>query len=164
MLKRIPLALARQINKHLSRYTPADRFATAVFVVLKRDSGELTYVNAGHNAPIVYGSGSTTFLQASGMPLGLFTDAEYEAGTAVIPPGGALLLYTDGLADSIPGNDPAERLCGALADHPVRTMAALESLVDPKLKEDDVTILLLKRTAGAASSNELPAGSLVQQT
>ena len=46
-----PVAWARQINKHLSRYSPADRFATAVFVVLKRDSGELTYVNAGHNAP-----------------------------------------------------------------------------------------------------------------
>jgi hypothetical protein len=57
-----PLALAKQINKHLSRYTPSDRFATAVFTVLSRDSGELTYVNAGHNAPIVFSSGSTTFL------------------------------------------------------------------------------------------------------
>ena len=74
-----PLALARQINKHLSRYTPSDRFATAVFIVLSRDSGELTYVNAGHNAPIVFGSGSTTLLEATGMPLGLFSEAEYEA-------------------------------------------------------------------------------------
>ncbi len=47
-----PLALARQINRHLSRYTPIDRFATAAFIVLHRDTGELTYVNAGHNAPI----------------------------------------------------------------------------------------------------------------
>jgi len=44
-----PLTLARLINKHLSRYTPSDRFATAVFVVLSRDSGALTYLNAGHN-------------------------------------------------------------------------------------------------------------------
>ena len=82
-----PLVLARQINKHLSRYTPSDRFATAVFVVLSRDSGELTYVNAGHNAPIVFCSGSTTSLEATGMPLGLFSEAEYEARTAVIAPG-----------------------------------------------------------------------------
>ena len=82
-----PLALAKQINKHLSRYTPSDRFATAVFIVLSRDSGELTYVNAGHNAPIVFSSGSTTFLEATGPPLGLFLDAEYEARTAVISPG-----------------------------------------------------------------------------
>ena len=159
-----PLALARQINKHLSRYTPPDRFATAVFVVLSHDSGELTYVNAGHNAPIVYCSGSTTFLRASGIPLGLFTDAEYEVGTAVIPPGGALLLFTDGLTDSIPGKNPDDRLRGALADNSGRTMATLESLVDPELNEDDVTILLLKRTIGSASSNVLASESLVQQT
>lgn len=42
-----PLALARLINRHLSRYTPSDRFATAVFVVLCRDSGEVTYVMQG---------------------------------------------------------------------------------------------------------------------
>ena len=98
-----PLALARQINKHLSRYTPSDRFATAVFIVLSRDSGELTYVNAGHNAPIVFGSGSATLLEATGMPLGLFPEAEYEARTALLPPGGALLVFTDGFTDSISG-------------------------------------------------------------
>ena len=67
-----PLALARQINKHLCRYTPSNRFATAMFIVLSRDSGELTYVNAGHDAPIVFCAGSTTFLNATGIPLGLF--------------------------------------------------------------------------------------------
>jgi len=36
----------------------------------RRDSGELTYVNAGHNAPIVGSSGSTTSLEATGPPLG----------------------------------------------------------------------------------------------
>jgi sigma-B regulation protein RsbU (phosphoserine phosphatase) len=147
-----PLALARQINKHLSRYTPSDRFATAVFIVLSRDSGELTYVNAGHNAPIVFCVGSTTFLEATGMPLGLFTNAEYEARTAVIRPGGALLLFTDGLTDSIPGKNPEDRLRDALAKNSGRTMAKLKSLVDPKFNQDDVTILLVKRIAGSASN------------
>jgi serine phosphatase RsbU (regulator of sigma subunit) len=151
-----PGALARQINKHLARYTPSDRFATAVFIVLSRDSGELTYVNAGHNAPIVFCSGSTTFLEASGLPLGLFADAEYEVGTAVIPPGGALLLFTDGLTDSISGKNPADRLRDALADNSGGTMATLESLVDPKLNEDDVTILLLKHAADSASGSVAP--------
>ena len=48
-----PLAMAKQINQHLSRYSPMDRFATAVFIVLSRQSGELAYVNAGYNAPIL---------------------------------------------------------------------------------------------------------------
>ena len=74
-----PVSLARKINKHLSRYTLPNRFATGVFIVLSCDSGELTYVNAGHNPPIVSCSGSTTFLGATGIPLGLFKDAEYKA-------------------------------------------------------------------------------------
>ena len=140
-----PLALARQINGHLSRYTPSDRFATAVFIVLSRDSGELAYVNAGHNAPIVFSSGSTTALEATGMPLGLFPEAAYVTRTARLPPAGALLIYTDGLTDSISGEDPEDRLSHALNDSSRRTMHNLKSLVDPKFNDDDVTILLLKR-------------------
>ena len=145
-----PLALARQINRHLSRYTPSNRFATAVFIVLSRDSGELTYVNAGHNAPLVFGSGSAIALEATGMPLGLFSEAAYEARATLLPPGGALLVFTDGLTDSIPGETAENRLCDALADSSGRTMSILKSLVDPEFNEDDVTILLLKRSADAA--------------
>jgi sigma-B regulation protein RsbU (phosphoserine phosphatase) len=141
-----PLVLANQINKHLSRYTPSNRFATAVFVVLSRDSGGLTYVNAGHNAPIVFCAGSATSLEATGMPIGLFSGAEYETGAAISPFGGTLLLFTDGLTDSISGNDPESRLHGAISDSPAKTMSNLKLLIDPGLKEDDVTILLVKRT------------------
>jgi sigma-B regulation protein RsbU (phosphoserine phosphatase) len=147
-----PLALARQINKHLCRYTPNDRFATAVFIVLTRDSGELTYVNAGHNAPLVLGSRSTTALEATGMPLGLFSGAQYETRTALLLPGGTLLVFTDGLTDSIPGTIPESRLLDALAESQEGTMSNLKSLVDPKLNEDDITILLVKRNADSALS------------
>ena len=146
-----PLALSKQINKHLSRYSPSDRFATAVFVVLSRDSGELSYVNAGHNAPILYSSGSTAFLEATGLPLGLFGDAEYEARTAVMSQGSNLLMFSDGLPDSIQGEHPENRLCDAFAESVGRTMANLKSLIDPKFNEDDVTILLVKRIAGSSS-------------
>jgi len=151
-----PLVLARQINRHLSRYTPSDRFATAVFLVLNRDSGELTYVNAGHNPPMVFGSGSATSLEATGMPLGLFPKAAYEARTTLLSPGGSLLIFTDGLTDSIAGENPEQRLRDALADSSGRTMSILKSLVDPKLNEDDVTILLVKRDADGASGSGFP--------
>jgi sigma-B regulation protein RsbU (phosphoserine phosphatase) len=144
-----PLALARQINSHLSRYTPSDRFATAVFIVLSRDSGELTYVNAGHNSPLVFGSGSAIALEATGMPLGLFSKAVYEARTALLSPGGALLVFTDGLTDSIPGENAESRLRDVLADGSGRTMPVLKLLIDPQFNEDDVTIVLVKRSAEA---------------
>jgi phosphoserine phosphatase RsbU/P len=140
-----PLAFADQMNKHLSQYTPIDRFATAVFLVLHRDSGEFTYVNAGHNAPIFFSNGSPTFLEATGLPLGLFPDARYEARTLIMPPAATLLLFTDGLPDSIHADHPESRLCQAFAETTSQTMSNLQSLVDPKFNEDDVTILLLKR-------------------
>ena len=150
-----PLALARQINKHLCRYTPGDRFATAVFILLSRDTGELTYVNAGHNAPIVFSSGPAVELQATGMPLGLFPEAAYDARTAILAPGGALLVFTDGLTDSLSGDNAEDRLLDALADSSRRTMMNLKSLLDPQLNEDDVTILLVRRDADAAFNGRL---------
>lgn len=149
--------LAKQINKHLFRYTPSNRFATAVFIILSRDSGELTYVNAGHNRPILFSSGSTAFLDTTGMPLGLFAEAEFEANKAVLRPGGALLIFTDGLTDSIPGQNSEDRLRDALADSSGRTMSILQSLVDPKYNEDDVTILLVKRNADFSDTHPCDA-------
>ena len=140
-----PVAMTCQMNKHLSRYTPIDRFATAVFIVLNHDSGECTYVNAGHNAPIVVGSGSAQSLEPTGMPLGLFPEAVYTVGQALLPPGGTLLLFTDGLTDSISGENAEGRLRDALTYDRGDTMQILKSLVDPNFNEDDVTILLVKR-------------------
>ncbi len=146
-----PVTLANQINKHLSRYTPSDRFATAVFILLSRDSGELTYVNAGHNAPIVFSYGITTLLEATGPPLGLFLDARYGSLTAVLSPDSTLLIFTDGLTDSMQGEHPENLLRDAFAENAERTMANLKSLVNPKFNQDDITILLVKRGAGSST-------------
>ena len=144
------------INRHLFRYTPGNRFATAAFIVLDRDSGELVYVNAGHNPPIVWRAGQTNLLEPTGTALGWFDDTSYDAGRMTIPPDGGLLIYTDGLPDSIPGNSPEDSLYRALDNDLARTMSNLKALVDPRFNEDDVTVLLVKRTA--ASGVRLTAG------
>jgi hypothetical protein len=64
-----------------------------------------------------------------------------------IPPDGGLLIYTDGLPDSIPGNSPEDRLYQALDNDLARTMSTLKALVHPPFNEDDVTVLLVKRRA-----------------
>lgn len=148
-----PLTLALRINKHLSRYTSSERFATAVFVVLNRDSGELTYVNAGHNAPLLSG-GPQAALEPTGIPLGLFSEAAYEALTACLSPGGDLLLFTDGLTDAISGENAEVRLRDALADSSGSPISRLRSLVDPKFNDDDVTILLVRRGADETSGGD----------
>lgn len=142
-----PSALAKQINQHLCRHTPSGFFATAVFLLLNRDSGELTYVNAGHNAPIIFASGMTKSLGATGIPLGLFTDADYEEKTASLDPGHSVLLFTDGLTDAIATDDPEVRVHAMLqAGIDMKgMMLKLRSLIEAKLNLDDVTIVLLAR-------------------
>lgn len=142
-----PAALAKQINQHLCRHTPSGFFATAVFLVLNRDSGELTYVNAGHNAPIIFARGVTRSLGATGIPLGLFTEADYEARTAPLDPGHSLLLFTDGLTDSIAADDPEVRMHRMLEAgiDMKEMMGKLRSLIEAKLNRDDVTIVLVAR-------------------
>jgi phosphoserine phosphatase RsbU/P len=140
-----PLSVANHVNNHLCCYTPPERFATAVFALLSRETGELTYVNAGQNAPILSTSGRTTFLESTGIPLGLMREAEFQCQSVIIPPGGKLLFLTDGLTDGIEGPNPEERVCEAIRNDTAKTMSRITSLLNPKFNEDDVTLLLLTR-------------------
>jgi serine phosphatase RsbU (regulator of sigma subunit) len=161
-----PETFATRINRHLNQYAPPGHFATALFLVLDRDSGALTFVNAGHNPPILYGPASpapgrhgpatTTLLEATGTPLGLFADATYATGKAVVHPGDTLLLYTDGLTDSISGDHPEHGIVEALAQTSGTTMSNLKRLINPNFNEDDVTILVLKRHIDSAAPSALP--------
>jgi phosphoserine phosphatase RsbU/P len=143
-----PLSVAKHVNHHLCRYTPPERFATAVFARLSHETGELTYVNAGQNSPILSSLGRTTFLESTGIPLGLLRDAHFQCQRVVMPQGGKLLFFTDGLTDGIGGQRPEERVCEAIGDDSMLAMSSIVSLLNPQFNEDDVTILLLKRLVG----------------
>jgi len=140
-----PLTLAQQINQHLNLYSPSDCFATAVFVLLDRDSGKLTYVNAGHDFPLVVNSASAVPLPATGVPLGLFANAEYTTQSATLNPGGTLVLFTDGLVDSVPGTSLQERLQDIVTSDSGNAVEGIKSLIDAKFNQDDVTFLLVRR-------------------
>jgi Stage II sporulation protein E (SpoIIE) len=59
-------------------------------------------------------------------------------------------MFSDGLTDSIQAERSENRL-RAFEQSAQQTMANLKSLIDPKLNEDDVTMLLVKRFAGSSS-------------
>lgn len=139
-----PQGLADQVNRHLCRYTPPERFATAIFALLSPETGELRYVNAGQNPPILSGPNRASFLESTGMPLGLVDQGIFQSRTIVIPLGGKLLLFTDGLTDGIGGERPEERVYEAIA-HPKSTISDLQSLLSPRFNDDDITMLLLTR-------------------
>jgi serine phosphatase RsbU (regulator of sigma subunit) len=77
------------------------RFTTAFLAELDPVTRQLTYVNAGHNWPVLQrASGEVQRLQTGGLPLGLMRNTRYECGEATLTPGDLLLVFTDGLVEA----------------------------------------------------------------
>jgi sigma-B regulation protein RsbU (phosphoserine phosphatase) len=75
-------------------------YATMVFG--KADpSGEIEICNAGHNPPFLLSDGNIKPIIATGIPIGLFGETVYTVEKFVLKKGDSLLLYTDGLTESM---------------------------------------------------------------
>ena len=90
----------------LNRYACAHsldgrRFTTAVLAQYEHGTGCLTYVNAGHNMPVVRRSdGTLEELDKGGLPLGIESTAKYETGSTCLRPGDVLIFFTDGCIEA----------------------------------------------------------------
>ncbi len=77
------------------------RFTTAFIAEYDPVTRRLTYVNAGHNDPILRRkSGTIERLEAGGMPLGIMDDAAYQSGEQTLEPGDWLVVFTDGVIEA----------------------------------------------------------------
>ncbi|MGB6775989.1 MAG: PP2C family protein-serine/threonine phosphatase [Terriglobales bacterium] len=134
------------------------RFTTAFLAELDPATGDVTYVNAGHNVPILRkASGLLERLEAGGIPVGILADTPYKVGTNRLDAGDWLVIFTDGVVEAVNAKDeeygepqlirlvdrssrstPAEMLRGLLAE--------LDGYVGNTPQHDDITCLLLKRS------------------
>jgi phosphoserine phosphatase RsbU/P len=121
-----PNELCERWNALLLRNIAIDRFITFFYAQLDGSSGELRYVNAGHNAPVVmHRDGSHHRLEAGGGVLGIFPKQRFELGTILLEPGDRIVLFTDGVteAGNVDGEEFGEqRLIDLIRDH--RTTSA----------------------------------------
>jgi phosphoserine phosphatase RsbU/P len=77
------------------------RFTTAFIAEYEPSSRRLTYVNAGHNNPVLRRrTGSIERLEAGGVPLGVMEDATYESDESILQPGDWLAIFTDGVIEA----------------------------------------------------------------
>jgi anti-sigma regulatory factor (Ser/Thr protein kinase) len=68
--------------------------------VLDRETGEVAFSAAGHPPPLVIGPDGPRFLEGGrSVPIGAADAAVFREATAILPPGSAILLYTDGLVE-----------------------------------------------------------------
>ena len=98
----LPLAEAvAEANDALSRDNDANMFVTAWIGELDLAAGVVTYVNAGHNPPVLVARNSApAFIRSrSGMMLGAMGGLPYTAHKLALAPGDMLYLYTDGITE-----------------------------------------------------------------
>jgi len=82
-----------------------DRFVTLVIGLIDTEKNNVEIVNAGHMPPIIRksesGDVSMVAIEESGLPLGIMEDAEYNVVTFELSPGDTVVMYTDGINESM---------------------------------------------------------------
>jgi serine phosphatase RsbU (regulator of sigma subunit)/anti-sigma regulatory factor (Ser/Thr protein kinase) len=150
-----PGDVLRRANALLIQEMPPHMFVTCLFAVLDPATGRLRYANAGQDLPYLRTAEGVVELRATGMPLGLLPDMEYEEKEVVLEPGQEVLLHSDGVVEA---HSPDREMFGfprlkQLVAEPV-TGGELIDLVLTDLsrftgpgweQEDDITLVALSR-------------------
>lgn len=144
-------------NKYIaSTHASSNMFASVFFGLLIPETGQLCYINAGHEAPLIVGpDGIRTRLEPTGPVIGLFEHAEHEVGLAEIRPGEVLFGYTDGATDARneTGAQFSEEGLFALADEGAmsgnallhKAFSSVENFIGSAEQYDDITMITVYR-------------------
>ncbi len=91
------------LNDHLAEVTDPDTFVTTCYGVYHKPTGRFSYVNAGHNPPLLQRAADNSFerLTEGGMIVGSFEGLDFEMGTVDLAVGDRILFYTDGLNECL---------------------------------------------------------------
>jgi serine phosphatase RsbU (regulator of sigma subunit) len=152
-----PSGVLHSVDRVLRRNRAHRNFTTLALLRLDLATGEASLANAGHPFPLLATDGEVAEIALSGLPLGQGPDRRYAEISFLIPPGGALLLCSDGLFEATDwqgnayGYDRPRELLRTLGDRPAA--AILEALFADWRKyagadgppADDTTVLVVKR-------------------
>ena len=91
-----------EVNNVLCNHNEGGLFITAWIGILNTRTGHLTYVDAGHNPPLLKHNGTFAFVPKGkkGLPLAAMEDFQYQKNELYLDPGDRLILYTDGVTEA----------------------------------------------------------------
>jgi phosphoserine phosphatase RsbU/P len=152
-----------ELNESYFKLTASNRYATLFFALVDVSNQTLQYVNAGHNPPMLFRSGTssphrmstTERLEGGGPPVGILAGSQYESGQVVLHEGDVLVMYTDGVADALnaQNEDFGEERLGRLvrpllslsaAEISKRVAEQLQAFVMDSPQWDDITLVVMK--------------------
>jgi sigma-B regulation protein RsbU (phosphoserine phosphatase) len=158
-----PAPLVTRLNTQVCRHAPGTRFITLFYAVYQPLTGDVTYVNAGHTQPLlVRADGICERLTEGGIALGMFEHSTYTTGHLTIQPNELVAVYSDGITEAeSPGGEPFDEsgLEWALKANLGQSLSAIGTAVVRAVEQhtadtrlaDDLTVLLLRRSASAAA-------------
>ena len=154
----LPLGeLAIRLNQYACAHSlGGQRFTTAVLAEFDPATRRLTYVNAGHNSPVVRRANSSTErLESGSLPLGITPEASFPSSEIALEPGDTLVLFTDGVVEAF--NSSGEefsdhRWLNIIRGLPNQNaqqilellMKSVEDFAGATRQSDDITCLVLR--------------------
>ena len=147
--------IVTRVNRLFCESTMSTHYATMVFGKANKD-GQVELCIAGHNPPLLIHGGKVHTINATGVPVGLFCESEYELSDIKLRDGDSLILYTDGLTEaSVNEIEYGEERLKLLLEKSMESSAKslLNSIINDQKKflnnvplYDDITIsVLVKR-------------------
>ena len=144
-----------QLNQQIYRSSPPEKYATLFLSRYDAESRRLWYCNAGHLPPIVLDAQGMRTLEATGMVVGLFPNATYEAKSIELTPGTVLAIFTDGVTEALNKADEEfgdKQLLTALQQSRMRAPEDIWEYVMARVGEwqsdlpqyDDITLIVAK--------------------
>jgi serine phosphatase RsbU (regulator of sigma subunit) len=151
-------ALVTRLNRIITANCPANRFISFFIGVLDPKTDELTFVNAGHNPPLlVHADGKVEKLEGTGLILGIVAVAQYEQRTCKLQLGDVVVLFSDGVTEaSRPDVDEEfgeDRLAATLAELSRDSAQSIIESINQRVQEftcgsppaDDITLVVARR-------------------
>lgn len=152
------------VNKQLCQSSMQKRFITMWTGILELSTGKVTYINAGHNAPILKRNGEKPELlkNRSGIPVASFFSKKKSVGNytefeMTIDKGDILILYTDGVTEAMNDNSEVfgeQRLLELIDLYATNDKKSNEisayirrqvlAFANNTTQDDDITLLILK--------------------
>lgn len=158
-----PKRVLEQTNRALCHDIRSLAFVTLFYAILDTAEPGVYFAGAGHPPPILCQCHALSELNANGLPLGLVPSVEYEEAWTPLSPGDKLVLYTDGVIESLNCkremfgferfNDTLTQLAvGSVAWQPMGQpqetvdgiLSAVRQFRGPAEQTDDVTILVVQ--------------------
>lgn len=161
-----PASAITEANSLICRDSKTSMFVTLFYLVIDSQKRELTYVNAGHNPPLMLTrekKNDITLLKAEGIALGIIDGIDLGSVTVRLKEGDLVALYTDGITEAMNGAGEeygmdrfSEILLKCRDKKPDEMIedirASVKEFTGTTPQSDDITLILIKAGQGMGAT------------